>query len=78
MENRKQKILFSAILFFILLSTSIDLWQDWGEGITIRHFALELSICLLVLIALFSLWFTNLFLKNELVITNTELKRTRE
>ena len=78
MENRKQKILFSLILVFILLSTSIDLWQDWGEGINFRHFALEISICLLTLLGLISLWFTNLFLKNELFIINTELDRTKK
>ena len=78
MENRYQKILFSLILVFILLSTSIDLWQDWGEGINVRHFALEISICLLTLAGLISLWFTNLFLKNELLIINTELDRSKE
>ncbi|MDO9180854.1 MAG: helix-turn-helix transcriptional regulator, partial [Bacteriovorax sp.] len=66
------------LLVIILVTTFVDLWQDGGEGQTIKHFLTEIMVCLSVLSGLFFLWYDNLFLTKELILKSNELHQSKE
>lgn len=78
MKLERQKIFFTIVLVIILMTVTLDIWQDWKAGSSIKHFITEIIVCLSVFLGIVILWSNNLFLKKELTIRNTQLSESRE
>jgi DNA-binding CsgD family transcriptional regulator len=77
MENSFKKYLFTLLLIIILFTTFIDMWQETGGSLPLRHYLTELLVTLAVIVGIVSLWYENLFLTRELKSVNSELHQSR-
>jgi DNA-binding CsgD family transcriptional regulator len=76
-ENR-QKMAFTLILSFILGSVLLDIISEWGKSSSTIHLSIEIFIALSVMLGIILLWFRNLFLKRQLIVSKAESNKWKE
>lgn len=78
MSNKTQKILFTIVLSVLFTSVLVDIFVEWGKGAGVIHLTVEIFIALSVFAAIVLLWFKNLFLKEQLVVSKAENSKWKE
>jgi DNA-binding NarL/FixJ family response regulator len=78
MNTKKQKILFTIILSVLLGSVLMDIIVEWGKSAGPIHLFIEIFIALSVFAAIVLLWFRNLFLKEQLIVSKAENSKWKE
>ncbi len=77
LNSDKSKTIFSSLLIIILITITIDLWQDFNTGSGFGHLLTEFLIAVVVGIGLFLLWSKNEDLKKEIQIKDLDLVKMK-
>jgi DNA-binding NarL/FixJ family response regulator len=78
MKEKNQKTVFTIILLIILGSVLLDLVAEWGKGSSLIHLMVEVVIALSVIAGIVLLWFRNLFLNEQLLVSKAESNKWKE
>lgn len=73
LNSDKSKAIFSTLLAIILVTITIDLWQDFNTGSGFGHLFTEFIIAFIVGVGLFLLWSNTENLKKEIQVKDHDL-----
>lgn len=78
MKENNQKIVFTLVLATIFTSVCLDIVVEWGKDVGALHLVIEIFIALSVLAGIIFLWFRNIFLNKQLVVSKAESHKWKE
>lgn len=62
--EKKDKLILTAILFFITVFLFTDMIADWFDGVPVYHFAVQLTVIATALVGFYWIWKNNTALIN--------------
>ena len=63
--RQNDRFIITAVLFFIALGLSFDVWNDWSSGAASYHLWIEAFVVLLTFVALIWIWRDNSALRKK-------------